>query len=239
MVKGIQMVCKKYQVPHITISPYNSQVDGLVERQHWDVRKALMKMVAGNERQWWKAAPVVFWAERLTTQKATGYSPYYLAHGVEPLLPFNIVEAMYLAPLMALPMTSADLLALCAHQLMKRKEDLAMAATQVIASSFCSAEVFVRAHKRTIKDYDFKQGDLVLVCNTQVEKEMYRKRKDRYLGPMVVVSRHQSGLYTLAKLDGQSQKPCMVRFASYLTTLGLLCFRSLRLAKAATRSMGG
>ena len=77
MVKGIQMVCKKYRVPHITILPYNSQTDGLVKRRHQDICEALMKTVAGDERQWWKAAPVVFWAERLTTWTAMGYLPYY------------------------------------------------------------------------------------------------------------------------------------------------------------------
>ena len=206
MVQGIQLAVKKYRIPHITISPYNSQADGLVERRHRDVREALMKTVGGEASQWYKAAPAVFWAERITIQKSTGYSPYYMAHGVEPLLPFDIVEGTYLAPPMEPPMETAELLAIRARQLEKRKEDLKLAAARVLASRFCSAAAFICAHAHTIRDYDFQLGDLVMYRNTQVEKEMNRKHKDRYLGPMVVVWRHKSGAYTLAELDGAVSK---------------------------------
>ena len=97
----------KYHVPHITISPFNSQGDGLVERRHQDVRKAIMKVVEVDKTKWWKAFPLVFWTEHITIQKMTGYLPYFLAHGVEPVLPFDIVEATYLAPTFTAPMSSA------------------------------------------------------------------------------------------------------------------------------------
>ena len=107
---------------------------------------------------------------------------------------------------------------------MKQKDNLVLAAARVIASHFCSAEAFVRAHKQTIKDYNFKPSNLILVCNTQVEKEMNRKHKDGYLRPMVVVSRHQSGLYTLAKLDRVVSKTvygafCIVPYYPRVTSL--------------------
>ena len=161
-----------------------------------------MKVVEGDETKWWRAVPLVFWAERVTIQKTTRYSPYYLAHGVEPVLPFDVVEATYLAPPVTAPMSSADLLAMRARQLGKRKDDLKKAAARVLASRFRSAAAFIRAHKDTIKDYDFQPGDLVLVRNTQIEKELSRKHKDRYLGPLEVVRRHQSRSYTLREVDG-------------------------------------
>ena len=165
-----------------------------------------MKTEEGDALQWYKAAPAVFWAERITIQKAMGYSLYYMAHGVEPLLPFDIVEGTYLAPPMEPPMATADLLAIRAWQLEKQKDDLKLAAVRVLASQFHSATAFICAHANTICDYDFKPGDLVMYRNMQVEKEMNRKHKDRYLGPMVVVRRHQSGAYTLAELDGAISK---------------------------------
>ena len=98
VVKAVEQLQSRYHFPHITISPYNSQADGQVEWRHRDVWEAIMKTVDGDASKWYKAVPAVFWAERITIQKSTGYSPYYLAHGIEPLLPFDITEATYLAP---------------------------------------------------------------------------------------------------------------------------------------------
>lgn len=70
------------------------------------MREALIKAAGGDISRWPDVAPSVFWAERVTIQKSTGYSPYYLAHGVELLLPFDSSEATYLAPSLDLLMTT-------------------------------------------------------------------------------------------------------------------------------------
>ena len=41
-----------------------------------------------------------------------GYSPFYLAHGIEPVLPFDVTEATYLTPPLDAPMMTEDLKAL-------------------------------------------------------------------------------------------------------------------------------
>ncbi|EPT02901.1 hypothetical protein FOMPIDRAFT_1117531, partial [Fomitopsis schrenkii] len=87
---------KRYGIRHIRISPYNSQANGIVERRHFDVREAAMKMCGGNESKWSSVMDAVFWAERVTIQKSTGMSPYKIVHGVEPTLPFDLAEATYL-----------------------------------------------------------------------------------------------------------------------------------------------
>ena len=69
-----------------------------------------MKTVDGDASKWYKAVLAVFWAERITIQKSTGYSPYYLAHGVKPLLPFDITEATYMAPALSNDISTAELL---------------------------------------------------------------------------------------------------------------------------------
>ena len=68
--------------------------------------------------------PQVFWAERDTIRKATGYSPYFMAHGVHPLLPFDILEATYLAPNQNFGISTEELIAIRANQLARRPEDL-------------------------------------------------------------------------------------------------------------------
>ena len=107
-VSALEHLAEKYHITHIRISAYNSQANGPVERRHRDVREALMKTAEGDENRWPMVAHAVFWAERITVLKSTGRSPYYMAHGVEPLLPFDISEATYLLGPIDAPMTEAD-----------------------------------------------------------------------------------------------------------------------------------
>lgn len=123
-MQAAEYLAAKYQINHICISPYNSQANGIVERRHLDVREALVKASEGQEQHWTIAAPTVFWAKQVSIQKSTGYSPYYIAHGIELLLPFDLAEATYLTPSLTKPLPTEDLIAACAIQLCKQPQDL-------------------------------------------------------------------------------------------------------------------
>lgn len=61
---------------------------------------------------------------------------------------------------------------------------------------------FERDHMTTIRDFDFKKGDLVLVRNTAIEKSLNRKMRSRYIGPLVIISRNKGGAYIICELNG-------------------------------------
>jgi hypothetical protein len=77
-----------------------------------------MKVCDGKERKWLIAMHTVFWAERITTHKALRHSVYYIAHGVKPLLLFDLAKATYMVPPQS-TMTTTELIALRARQLQK------------------------------------------------------------------------------------------------------------------------
>jgi hypothetical protein len=93
-----ELTCK-YGIHPIHILPYNSQANSIVERQHHDVCKAIIKTCEGDKMHWNQVVHSVFWAEHATIQKVMGLLPYFMMHGVEPIFPFNLAEAMFLAPL--------------------------------------------------------------------------------------------------------------------------------------------
>jgi integrase-like protein len=124
-VQALEHLAMKHSITHIRISPYNSQANGIVERRHYDVQEAIMKSCDGEEAHWPRTVHSVFWAERVTIQRATGLSPYFMAHGVELLFPFDLSEATFLIPAPeADPLSTFTLLGWCACQLQKHEEDL-------------------------------------------------------------------------------------------------------------------
>jgi hypothetical protein len=201
-LKALGYLSKRYQINHIRISGYNSRANGMVERSHFDVRQSLFKAVDGDESRWSSAAHSVFWAERVTPRKRMGCSPYFVATGTHPLIPLDIVEATYLQPPPDSLLSTTDLIARRAIALQKRVEDLARLHSTVYAARIRAAKKFEKKHAITMKDYDFKKGDLVLVRNTAIEKNLNRKMRPRYIGPLVVLLRNFGGAYIICELDG-------------------------------------
>jgi hypothetical protein len=153
-VAALDWVADRYGINHIRISPYNSPADGIVERQHRTIRESLVKACEGDTSKWPTRAPHVFWADRATIRKSTGYSPFYMAHGVEPLLPFDITLATFLVPNLTKPLSTADLIATHARQLELREDDLASIRDNVLKSRLASVRQFERRYENTLLLYE-------------------------------------------------------------------------------------
>jgi hypothetical protein len=211
-VAALDWLASKYGTQHICILAYNSRANGIVERQHRTIHESLVKACEGNISKWPITAPHVFWADCTTICKSTGYSPFYMAHGIEPLLPFDITLTTFLVPNLSTPLSTADLIAMRACQLQKQESDLASIHDNVLKSCFASIRQFKHQFENTIKVTLFKPGDLVLVRNSALETDLGRKTKLHYVGPMVVIRRTHNGSYRLAKLDGAVSKLCYAAF---------------------------
>jgi len=157
-------------------------------------------------------APSVFWAERVSIQKFSGYSPYFLAHGTEPLFPFDLFKATYLALVLTEPISSTNLIAYHARQLQKCPEDLAEAKWILLKACWESVHHFEEAHKNRIKNFNFKKRTLVLVRNSCHDDDIGGKTKPWYFGPMMVVRCVTGGSYVLVEMDGTISK---LHFAAF------------------------
>ncbi|KIM21721.1 hypothetical protein M408DRAFT_36406, partial [Serendipita vermifera MAFF 305830] len=99
-----------------------------------------------------------------------------------------------------------------ARLLARKDEDVEKARNTLALSRWKTAERWNREHEATITQRDHAPGSLVLVRNTAVEKELNRKHKPRWLGPMVVVRKTYGGAYICAELSGVVSK---LRFAAF------------------------
>ena len=198
-IAALDWLADRYGIQHIRISAYNSQVNGIVERQHCTIRESVFKACDSDNSRWPTVAPFAFWADRATTCKSTGHSPFFMVHGVEPILPFDLAQATFLVPDLTKPLSTRDLLAVHARQLQKHSADLAAIHDRVLASRYTSIRQFEKHYANTICDFDFTLGSLVLVRNTNLGMD---KMKPCYLGPMIVLRRSCNGTYRLGELDG-------------------------------------
>src|SRR5882724_7012473 len=193
---------EKYGIHHIKISAYNSQANGIVKRKHFDIRKSLMKTCNNEHTKWVGMALLVFWANCVTIHQSIGYSPFFMAHGIEAVLPLDIAEATYRLPHLNAPASMEDLIAYHTQQLQKCLEDLLEMSARVLKARKQSAAEFVKCFSTTIQDYDLPVGSLILVQKSHIKKELNCKMKPCFLGPMVIVHRMQGGAYILAELNG-------------------------------------
>jgi hypothetical protein len=189
-------------IPHVKISRYNSQANGLVERGHFTMREALVKSCEGKIDEWPQKLHHVLFADRITTSSVTGYSPYYLLHGTHPLLPFDITEATFMIEEYRAGLTTAELLALRVRQLSKKPQDLRRAAKMLKKHRFASKEQFEKKFAKLLTREDYEPGELVLIRNSVVESHLDRKAYARYLGPFIVERRTSAGSYVIQELDG-------------------------------------
>ncbi|KLO04725.1 hypothetical protein SCHPADRAFT_840306 [Schizopora paradoxa] len=202
----------RYGIPQVAISAYNSKANGVVERGHFIIREAIVKACNGKVSQWPDKVQIAFFADRVTITRSTGFSPFYLLHGIDPILPFDLVEATCLVEGFYDGMPSADLLALRIRQLEKRDEDMAEAAECLARTRFKSKQKFEQKFRKRISNHIFSEGDLVLVRNTAIEKELNRKTKPRYLGPYVIVRRTKGGSYIVRELNGAPSRRGIAAF---------------------------
>ena len=207
-------IVNKYNIHRIKISPYNSQANGVVERGHFTIREALVKMCSNDISKWPSLLQAALYADRITVRRATGFSPYYLLHGVHPLLPCDLAEATFMVPRLRDQMSDVDLIAVRTRQLAKMPEDLARAKETLQKSRFKSKQAFEKKFRQRLQRTSFNPGELVLIRNNTNEKtvSINRKIENRYMGPYRVVRETRGKAYVLEELNGNVLRTSVAAF---------------------------
>ena len=82
--KEFKEMCQKYNIKHITSSPYRPQSNGLVERNNKTIGNALRSYCMSNQETWDLYLPSIVFSMNNTENRSTGYSPFFLTYGRNP-----------------------------------------------------------------------------------------------------------------------------------------------------------
>ncbi|KAE8217194.1 hypothetical protein CF319_g8657 [Tilletia indica] len=182
---------------HAFSTPYNPEGNAEVERGHAVLVEGLLRAAHDDRERTASYLPYVLWADRITTRRTTGYSPFELVYGMEPTLPMDIEFQTFLLFNWTSIATTAELIAARTRQLKRRMDDLHLAKLRLDHS---------RAQGRSYADDrnahrlrgPIPAGQMVIISNpTHAERG-----QDRWLGPYKVLKQETGGSYKLAELDG-------------------------------------
>jgi hypothetical protein len=209
-----EQLLKDYGVKQIKISPYNSQANGVVERGHFNIREALVKLSKNKIAQWPQMVSAACYTDRITIRRSTGYSPFYLLHGVHPFLPCDLVDATFMVTQFKPGMTDIELIAARTQQLLRLPQDIEKAKQTLQKARIRSKKAFESKYARRMIKSDYEPGTLVLLRNVPLENTMSSKRKTsrRYMGPYQVDRKTQGGSYVLKEMNGNTLRHTVAAF---------------------------
>ncbi|KAI7943699.1 hypothetical protein MJO28_011227 [Puccinia striiformis f. sp. tritici] len=183
------------------VTEYYPEGAGMIERGHQPIKNALAKLCGEDGKKWQQFLPAVLLADRISTKRGTGYSPYELLFGLQPVLPVDIEMLTYLAIDWWKVKTSEELVEARTEQLLRREGTISRAVKRLRDSRKRSVRYWDQRCANRLRD-PLHKGDLVLLYNRSLESQWGKLFANRWNGPYRVVSKFPGGSYQLEELDG-------------------------------------
>ena len=82
--------CHRYQIALGHSTAYYPHGNGLAESSNKSLVTIIKKLLEENKKSWHNKLVHALWANRLTTKKSIGMSPYQLVYGIEAMFPTSL-----------------------------------------------------------------------------------------------------------------------------------------------------
>lgn len=80
----------KYNIILTHSNPYYPQGNGLAESSNKSLVRIIKKLLAENKRSWDSKLRFALWADRISTKKSIGTSPFQLGYGTDAVIPLQL-----------------------------------------------------------------------------------------------------------------------------------------------------
>jgi len=189
-------------VKGVVISAYHPESAGMIERGHKPILDALSKRCSGKPDEWPLHLPAVLWADRITTKRTTKQTPFFMVYGRHSLLPIHFVETTWATIDWNSVKTTSDLL----FSRMLQIEDLEQVRIAGQHRADKAREISVddrNKHQNLCPDIQtLSNGDLVLLHNTEKERQYGDKLRFHWRGPFRINKSSTQKSWRLFELDG-------------------------------------
>ena len=197
--KQFQEYLKSHGITVKVTTPYYPEANGMVERGHQSLKNTLVKLCGTDGKRWRNYLPLVLFADRISTKRTTGYSPFELVLGQSPILPVDLEFETYLGIDWNKVKTTQDLLEARIKQLETRDDTLQKAHSKLMETRKNSVEYW---NKRKKTREPLEPGELVLVYNKSLDSQWGKMFENRWNGPYRIKNQQPGGSYVLEELDG-------------------------------------
>ena len=155
-----------------------------------------MKTIASHRCDWATRLPEALWAYRTTWRSTTGYSPYQLVFGKQPIFPIEFeIQTLRIAQEVGLDLSEAQINRL---QQINELDERRLAALQ---NTTLIQQQRAKWHDALIKNKIFHEGDWALLYDSRFQ-DFPGKLQTRWLGPYEIQKVHDNGTLTLITIDG-------------------------------------
>ncbi|KZS10102.1 Uncharacterized protein APZ42_025511 [Daphnia magna] len=193
-----QEVLKNLGTTQKTTSSYHPQANGLVERMNHTMVAMLSMYVSADHRDWDEALPYVCFAYNTARQESTGYSPFILLYGREPMFPIDLELGADANPRLVTSRTAPDYATQVVTELAKAR---ALVHTRLGVAQDNQRREYDSRHR----ELQFKVGDQVLVCKPFRKVKRAEKLLHCWQGPFKVIRQTTPVDYEV-KLSSGSRK---------------------------------
>jgi transposase InsO family protein len=81
--------CEQFGISLVHSTPYYPQGNRLAESSNKSLIKLIKKLLEDNQKAWDSKLKFALWADRVTTKKSLGLSPFQLVYGIEVHFPHS------------------------------------------------------------------------------------------------------------------------------------------------------
>jgi transposase InsO family protein len=89
-VEPLVKFCEQFRISLIHSTPYYPQGNGLVESSNKSLIKIIKILLEDNTKAWDSNLKFSLWADRVTTKRSLGLSPFQLVYGIETVFPAQL-----------------------------------------------------------------------------------------------------------------------------------------------------